>query len=153
MPLGSLILLAHGGGQLLNGAELKRWRKKIGFTQEEAAHEFGVSRPTVQNWEYEITSVPLVVELASRRLLRRWKQRREYGPVFLVDLDPLKNKFRSETLCGFGCSDNASAFQIIAERGILSSLIMDEDNQIIWSGVSLHLEVEKHWRPIREPSR
>ena len=75
----------------MNGAELKSWRKRIGYTQEEAAREFGVSRPTVQNWEYENTSVPLVVELASHRLLRQWKQRREYGPVFLIYFD-LQNR-------------------------------------------------------------
>ena len=80
----------------MNGAELKSWRKKIGYTQEEAAREFGVSRPTVQNWEYENTSVPLVVELASHRLLRQWKQRREYGPVFLIYFD-LQNALRKRS--------------------------------------------------------
>src|SRR6267143_953876 len=68
----------------MNGPELKNWRKLLGYTQEQAANEFGVTRPTIQNWEYEITPVPVAVDLASRQLLRRWKQRPEFGPVTLV---------------------------------------------------------------------
>ena len=139
----------------MNGADLKSWRKRIGYTQEEAAREFGVSRPTVQNWEYENTSVPLVVELASHRLLRQWKQRREYGPVFLIYFD-LQNR-PPETLCCFRCADNASAFRKIAECTIgietRCLLIIDEDNQVIWSGVSLHSDVEKDARSFDQTSR
>ena len=79
----------------MNGLELKKWRKLLGYTQEQAAKEFGVTRPTIQNWEYEITPVPVTVDLASRRLLRRWKQREEFGPVTLVyasaPLSPTQN--------------------------------------------------------------
>jgi len=137
----------------LKGAELKRWRKTLGYTQKEAAREFGVARPTVQNWEYETTSIPLAVELASRNLLRRWKRRPEYGPVFLVHADAPFGKADGEAagtskLCCIKCSNNASAYQKVAERRraieVCNPLILDEQNEIIWSGHDLLEELEKY---------
>jgi DNA-binding XRE family transcriptional regulator len=140
---------------ILNGAQLKNWRKTLGYTQEEAAREFGVTRPTVQNWEYEITSIPFAVELASKNLLRRWKRRSEYGPVFLVHADAPLGEVQGATtempkLCCIKCTDNASAYQKASEFrwGIqaFNLLIIDEKNQIIWSGIDLLKELEKHRR-------
>jgi len=136
----------------VNGLELKKWRKLLGYTQEQAANEFGVTRPTIQNWEYEITPVPVAVELASRQLLRRWKQRPEFGPVALVYASaPLWPTPNSEdqlpTLFCRRCPDNNAAFLGVFELRTSSSffnpLILDETNHIIWSGPQLMEECEK----------
>ena len=136
----------------MNGLELKKWRQLLGYTQEQAAKEFGVTRPTIQNWEYEITSVPLTVELASRQLLRRWKQRPEFGPVTLAyasaPLMPTQN--RIDRLPTLSCSrhpDNNAAFRRVFElrnsSDFFNPMILDETNIIIWSGPLLVEECDK----------
>src|ERR1700681_3981287 len=67
--------------------DFKKWRKKLGINQVEAGEVLGLSRGAVQNWENEIRPVPRAVELACRELLRRWKQRPEFGPVTLLYAD------------------------------------------------------------------
>ena len=136
----------------MNGIELKKWRKLLGYTQEQAANQFGVTRPTIQNWEYEITSVPVAVDLASQQLLRRWKQRPEFGPVALVyasaPLWPTQNSVdRLPTLFCRRYPDNNAAFLRVLELRTASNffnpLILDETNHIIWSGPQLMEECEK----------
>ena len=136
----------------MNGPELKEWRKLLGFTQEQAAKEFGVTRPTIQNWEYEITPVPVSVDLASRQLLRRWKQRPEFGPVTLVyasaPLSPTPNApDRLPTLFCRQYPDNNAAFHEVFElrnsSDVFNPLILDETNCVIWSGPQLLEECEK----------
>jgi transcriptional regulator with XRE-family HTH domain len=135
----------------MNGLELKKWRQLLGYTQEQAAKEFGVTRPTIQNWEYEITSVPVTVDLASRQLLRRWKQRSEFGPVTLVyasaPLWPLNSVDRLPTLFCKRYPDNNAALRRVFELGNSSNffnpMIVDETNLIIWSGAELMEECEK----------
>ena len=136
----------------MNGIELKKWRKLLGYTQEQAANQFGVTRPTIQNWEYEITSVPVAVDLASRQLVRRWKQRPEFGPVALVyasaPLWPTQNSVdRLPTLfCGRYPDNNAAflrVFELRTSSNFFNPLILDETNHIIWSGPQLMEECEK----------
>jgi transcriptional regulator with XRE-family HTH domain len=136
----------------MNGLELKKWRKLLGYTQEQAANEFGVTRPTIQNWEYEITPVPVAVDLASRQLLRRWKQRAEFGPVTLVyasaPLSPTMNSVdRLPTLFCRRYPDNNAAFLRVFElrnsSNFFNPMILDETNLIIWSGAQLMEECEK----------
>ena len=136
----------------MNGLELKKWRKLLGYTQEQAASQFGVTRPTIQNWEYEITPVPVTVELASRQLLRRWKQRPKFGPVALFYASAplgltLDNVDRLPTLCCRRYSDNNAAFLVVSELRTSSNffdpLILDETNHIVWSGPELMEECEK----------
>jgi transcriptional regulator with XRE-family HTH domain len=136
----------------MNGLELKKWRKLLGFTQEQAAKEFGVTRPTIQNWEYEITSVPVTVDLASRQLLRRWKQRPEFGPVTLAYassplLRTLDSLDRLPTLSCRRYPDNNAAFRRVFElrnsSDFFNPMILDETNLIIWSGPQLMEECEK----------
>lgn len=136
----------------MNGLELKKWRKLLGYTQEQAAKEFGVTRPTIQNWEYEITSVPVTVDLASRQLLRRWKRRPEFGPVTLVyasaPLSPTLNSVDPlPTLICRRYTDNSAAllgiFELSNSSGFFNPLILDETNVIIWSGTELMEECKK----------
>jgi transcriptional regulator with XRE-family HTH domain len=137
----------------MNGLELKKWRKLLGYTQEQAANEFGVTRPTIQNWEYEITPVPVAVDLASRQLLRRWKQRPEFGPVTLVyagaPLWPptLNGVDRLPSLFCRRYPDNNTAFLRVFElrnsSNFFNPLILDETNLVIWSGPQLMEECER----------
>jgi DNA-binding XRE family transcriptional regulator len=135
----------------MNGFELKKWRKLLGYTQQQAASEFGVTRPTIQNWEYEITPVPVVVDLASKQLLRRWKQRPEYGPVtFVYASAPLGTTLNADRLPTLFCRrypDNNAAFLKVFElrnsSNFFSPLILDETNLVIWSGPQLMEEMRK----------
>jgi transcriptional regulator with XRE-family HTH domain len=131
---------------VLNGPELKIWRKTLGLTQSDAANQFGVTRPTVQNWEYGITPVPLTVELAARLLLRRWKQRPEFGPVTLAYAfcsfwHEKSGEGEIPTLCCKRCPDNQAAFQNLfqlrQDREVFDPFIMDETNYVVWSGPDL----------------
>ena len=136
----------------MNGLELKKWRKLLGYTQERAANEFEVTRATIQNWEYEITAVPVAVDLASRQLLRRWKQRPEFGPVTLVyvsaPLWPTSNGAdRLPTLFCRRYADNNAAFRGVSElrnsSNFFNPLILDEMNNVVWSGPQLLEECDK----------
>ncbi len=136
----------------MNGPELKKWRKLLGYTQAQAANQFGVTRPTIQNWEYEITPVPVTVDLASRLLLRRWKQRPEFGPVTLIYSSaplwpPLNGVHRLPTLFCRRYPDNNTAFLRVFElrnsSDFFNPLILDETNIIVWSGPQLMEECEK----------
>ncbi|UZV40766.1 putative transcriptional regulator [Erwinia phage Stean] len=53
----------------MGGYELKLWRVDLGWSQERAAGELGVSRKTYLSWEQRGTS--RLVELATRQLTMR----------------------------------------------------------------------------------
>src|SRR5712672_3869018 len=63
--------------------DFKKWRKKLAI-QVAAGEMLGLSRGAVQYRESDIRPVPRAVELACQELLRRWKQRPEFGPVILL---------------------------------------------------------------------
>ncbi len=44
--------------------DLKKWRRKLGYSQFEAAENLGVSRAAIQHWECERTPIPHAVDLA-----------------------------------------------------------------------------------------
>src|SRR5258705_10164438 len=67
--------------------DFKKWRKKLAINQVAAGEMLGLSRGAVQYWESDLRPVPRAVELACQELLRRWKQRPEYGPVTLLYSD------------------------------------------------------------------
>ena len=46
---------------LLTGDQLRAWRKRCGWTQEQLAAEFGLSRRTVQYYESGEIPIPLPV--------------------------------------------------------------------------------------------
>src|SRR6267378_1892351 len=67
--------------------DFKKWRKKLAINQVVAGEMLGLSRGAIQYWESDIRPVPRAVELACQELLRRWKQRLEFGPVILLYAD------------------------------------------------------------------
>ncbi len=67
--------------------DFKKWRRKLKYSQFEAAEALGFKRSGVQNWESERVPISEVVELACEELTLRWKQRPEFGPVTLIYAD------------------------------------------------------------------
>ena len=125
----------------MRGSEFREWRKKLGYTQQEAAKALDVTRATIQNWEGEVTTPPKSVTLACKLLLRRWKQRPDFGPVTLVYASsPLLPSAVDISLACEKCLDNQDAFRRLAvqqERGIFNPFILDEMGGVIWSGPAL----------------
>jgi transcriptional regulator with XRE-family HTH domain len=134
---------------LMDGTELRNWRKSLDLTQEQAAKEFDVTRATVQNWEYGITEVPRAVELASRQILRHWKQRPEFGPVTLVST-MVASAGQSDFLPLLRCeryANNEVALNALSERiglqNLSSFFILDDTKSVIWSGPDLYEQCTK----------
>jgi DNA-binding XRE family transcriptional regulator len=72
----------------MNKEEFRAWRERFGLTQGDIGSRFGVTRNTVQNWEYGVTALPDVVE----DLCKVWgdrlkKEIADLGPVTLCYAD------------------------------------------------------------------
>lgn len=67
--------------------DLKKWRKRFGYNQFEAAEKLGVNRGALQNWEREVRPIPRAVELACDELSQLAKRRPDFGPVLLAYTD------------------------------------------------------------------
>lgn len=135
----------------MNTWNFKEWRKRLGYTQSEAGQQLGLSRATVQYWEAGLRPVPLEVELACRELLRRWKQRPEFGPVTLLYAD---DRIWQEVSppCGvrlLQCErhpNNESAMKravlLTKAMVLVAPLIVEDDGNVIWSGQELLRECD-----------
>src|SRR4029078_7880324 len=55
----------------LDSWDLKKWRKRLGLNQFEAAERLGVHRGAVQNWGGEVRPIPLTVVLACEEIERK----------------------------------------------------------------------------------
>ncbi|MDU1493707.1 MAG: helix-turn-helix transcriptional regulator [Bradyrhizobium sp.] len=135
----------------MTGLELKEWRRAMDFTQQQAGAELGVTRATIQNWEYEITPIPVTVGLACRQLLRRKKRRPDFGPVTLVySIIPLSNASNlagePAALTCKRCVNNIDAFRRINElsedSAFFNPMILDDLGSAIWSGYELTKQCE-----------
>ena len=139
----------------MRGSELREWRKILGYTQEQAGKALGVTRATIQNWEYESSSIPVAVQLACSVLLRRWKQRPEFGPVTVAYTGvPLslaaqaRVQAQDETLTCERYSSNRDAFSRLMDlknsTAIFNPIILDDAGCAVWSGEALMKECEKY---------
>jgi len=126
--------------------DFKKWRKKLGINQVVAGEMLGLSRGAVQYWESDIRPVPRAVELACQELLRRWKQRPEFGPVILLYAEGSIS--RVDTLSSgdlvLRCEphpDNESAIsRVVQLRETVSEFmpfVLEDDGTVIWSGTEL----------------
>lgn len=131
--------------------KFKKWRKKLGYTQAEAAEKLDLSRAAIQYWEAEIRPVPLAVELACRELLRRWKQRPDFGPVTLLySDDPIWQQ--ASPPCGVLLlrserhPNNERAIKraiwLRETMNLITPLIVTDDGNVIWSGPELLRECD-----------
>jgi DNA-binding XRE family transcriptional regulator len=131
--------------------DFKKWRKKLGINQVAAGEMLGVSRGAVQDWESEIRPVPLAVELACQELLRRWKQRPEFGPVTLLYAEGPMSQMDSLPSGDLvlRCEphpDNQSALgRVVRLRetvNLFMPLIVEGDGTVIWSSLELQHECD-----------
>ena len=138
--------------------DFKKWRKKLGVNQVEAGAMLGLSRGAIQSWEREITPVPRAVELACNELLRRWKQRPEFAPVFLLyaDAPMLEADPPARGDLVLRCEshpNNKSALtrvlQLSETAKLFMPLILGSDGTVIWSGPELLQESESKKRARR----
>ena len=142
--------------------DFKKWRKKLGINQVAAGEMLGLSRGAVQNWENEIRPVPRAVELGCQELLRRWKQRPEFGPVTLLYADgpvlPPDSLPRGDLV--LRCElhpDNESAFSRVARlretTNLYMTFIVEDDGTAIWSGPELLQERDARKKQARPANR
>lgn len=57
----------------MKGAQLKRRRKALGYSQQELAEALGVHVMTLSKWERDVLEVPLYINLALEALEGRRK--------------------------------------------------------------------------------
>lgn len=139
--------------------DFKKWRKKLGLNQVVAGEMLGLSRGAVQYWESDLRPVPRAVELACQELLRRWKQRPEYGPVTLLYSDGPVSEVDSRPSDDLvlRCEphpDNESALGRIVRLSetvnLFMPLVVDDDGTAVWAGPELLHECEKRKRRDRQ---
>jgi DNA-binding XRE family transcriptional regulator len=132
--------------------DLKKWRKKLGYNQFEAAERLGVQRASIQRWEQELRPIPRVVELACQQIMRRWKQRPEFGPVLLVYADgpiwqPSQGPYQVSILQSEPYANNQIAMQHVErlknDPYFISPFIIDKNSEIIWTTSELLRECDK----------
>jgi DNA-binding XRE family transcriptional regulator len=128
------------------------WRKTLRYTQEEAGGKLGVDRSTIQNWERGVTRTPRIAVLACRELMRRWKQRPEFGPVTLVYGDePMRPRADYSTRAIFvHCElypNNEVAIRqtlrLSETANFANPLIIEQDGGIVWSTPDLLRECDR----------
>jgi hypothetical protein len=128
--------------------DLKKWRKKLGYNQFEAASQLGVGRASIQHWEQEHWPIPRVTELACHQILRRWKQRPDFGPVLVIYADGSvwqcsQGPYQLGLLLREVCANNAIALQHVNrlrdDPNFINPFIMDITGEIIWTASELLL--------------
>lgn len=137
----------------MDGATLRKWRKQLRYTQEEAAKQLGVSRATIQNWEHELTALPGPIDFACQECVRRWKQRPDFGPVVLVYPDspvwpPSSDSPRSPTLLHCEPYPNNGAamqrvFRLRRDQNFVTAWILEEGENLVSSSAELLGECTK----------
>ena len=135
--------------------DLKKWRKKLGYNQFQAATQLGVGRATIQNWEQELSPIPRVTELACHEMLRRWKQRPDFGPVLVIYADGSiwqrsQGPYQISLLQRELCANNEIALQYVHRLRddpiFTNPFIMDQTGDIIWAPSELLLRPHERFR-------
>jgi transcriptional regulator with XRE-family HTH domain len=132
--------------------DLKKWRRKLRYSQFEAAEKLGVSRGAIQHWECERNPIPNAIDLACEEIARRWKQRPEFGPVVLVYSDePMwpEPDCPSRVLC-MQCelhpNNEAAIWRACRLRktpNVINPFVMGEDGGIVLTNPELLNECDK----------
>lgn len=126
--------------------DLKKWRKKHGFNQFEAAEKLGINRGGFQNWEREVRPISKAVELACQEITRLSQQRPDFGPVILVHADGPILQQSDEPYCVAlrRCDrhpNNEAAIKEACRLGLdpllSSAFILAEDGSVIWESPEL----------------
>ena len=135
--------------------DLKKWRKRHGFNQFEAAEKLGINRGGFQNWEREVRPISKAVELACQEITRTWQQRPDFGPVILVCADGRILQQSDEPYCVglLLCDHHRNNEAAIEEAGRLACdplfvnlFILAEDGSVIWERQELLDEYNRRKR-------
>ena len=135
--------------------DLKKWRKKHGFNQFEAAKKFGINRGGFQNWEREVRPISKAVELACQEITRLGRQRPDFGPVILVCVDGPILQQSDEPYCValLRCDHHPNSEAAIADASRLGRdplftnlYILAEDGSVIWEMQELLEECDRRKR-------
>jgi transcriptional regulator with XRE-family HTH domain len=130
----------------LDSWDLKKWRKKHGFNQFEAAEKLGTNRSGLQDWEREVRPIWRSIELACEEITRLERRRPDFGPVTLVCTDgPIlrvcDDPYHVKLLCFEQHPNNAAAIRAVIRSGLNLShgdiLILAEDGFVIWQSEEL----------------
>ena len=130
----------------MNSWDLKKWRKKHGFNQFEAAEKLGINRGGFQNWEREVRPISKAVELACQEITRLSQQRPDFGPVILVYVDGpiLQQPDETCSVAILRCDrhpNNEAAIEEACRLGLDPLLgnrfILAEDGSVIWDSPEL----------------
>ena len=126
--------------------DLKKWRKKHGFNQFEAAEKLGLNRSGFQNWEREVRPISRAVEFACQEITRLRQQRPDFGPVILVYADGPILQESDEPYCValLRCDrhpNNEAAIEEARRLGLdllfVNPFILAEDGSVIWESPEL----------------
>lgn len=126
----------------MDATDLKNWRKRLGLNQFEAAKRLGVGRASIQYWEQELWPIPRVTELTCHQIMRRWKQRPEFGPVLLIYIDePIwqqaERPYHVSILHSAVYPNNQTAMQHVYRHMndpyFINPVLMGTDGDIIWT--------------------
>ena len=132
--------------------DLKKWRKKLGLNQFQAAEKLGINRGGFQNWEREVRPISKAIELACQEITRLWQQRPDFGPVILVCADgPIARKsdepYSVDLLgCDFHANNEAAIEEIVRlhlDHSLINPLILAEDGSVIWETQELLNECDR----------
>jgi len=144
----------------MDACDLKKWRKRLGYDQFEAAKRLGVQRASIQNWEQKLWPIPKVIQLACHEIMGNWKQRYEFGPVLLVYTDELiwqqsQGPYQVSILHSAVYQNNATAMQHVErlknDPYFINPIIMETNGEIICTTSELLQELAR--RPRRRRSR
>ena len=132
--------------------QFKQWRNALSLTQIAASELLGVSRVTVQNWEGEVTRIPVAIDAACELHQRRWRMRPDFGPVTLTYFDaPLwQPKYGPSAVPKTSRElypDNASAIGRACKLKNLPDvhnlMILAESGDVVWNSVQLEHECKE----------
>lgn len=151
---------ASGRQTTMDMWDFKKWRRRLRYSQFEAAEKLGLSRGALQHWEAERTPIPYAVELACEELARRSKQQPGFGPVVLIYADePVwpEADCPSRALC-LNCElhpDNEAAIRQACrsrERSnFFNPLLLDEAGEVVWAAWELlnQCDKQKTWDELK----
>jgi DNA-binding XRE family transcriptional regulator len=135
--------------------DLKKWRKKHGFNQFDAAEQLGINRGSFQNWEREVRPIPRAVELACEEISQLRRQRPDFGPVILVYADGpiLQQSSELYSLALLRCDrfpNNEAAMEEATRLGfdplVVDPFILAEDGSVVWDAPELLEECNRRRR-------
>jgi len=131
----------------------RKWRKRVGIPQDEAASKLGVTRVTIQNWENEVTSIPTAVKYACEILERRIKQENpNFGPVRLIYSDrplfvspygPYQLPMMSSELYQTNAEALEQVYRLQDSTKFHNSLIVEESGDVLWNSLELQKWLQK----------